>query len=556
MKKLLWVALLITCFAAPIGAATLNVPAQYPTIQAAVNAANSGDVVLVASGTYSDVVHQPGGDDTTRCAVIMKSGVTLRGSGPGSTIINADSLGRGIHCSNVTGVTIRDLKVIRAFAPVLGSAILVKDTSNVAIFNCEISNNFDGGIIYIKDCGGSISTTTIRDNLAKQGGGLSIEERCNVTVTRCTVQGNQAPSGGGVFVRAQSITRFDDCTVQGNFINTLSGSGGGMMFVSSTPTVTNCRILNNISDGSGGGVAVFDGSVVSITKSTIQGNRTDGDYGPGGGVYCDFSTLTMDDCLIARNVVEGGSSDGAGVFVFFGSDAFGTPVVLNQVTISANANNSGQAGGAGGVALFFSSPTISKSIISHNSPGKAMVCLDAGDNPVVSCSDLFSNQGGNAICGTDGGNNFSLDPLFCDLANNNFRLQMTSPCYPGQHPDGGSACGGQRIGGVDPGCNPADATDGDVIPAATRILGNDPNPFHPSTTISFELDRTANIRLGVFDVAGRQVRLLAEGALSAGRHRVRWDGKNEKGELAPSGVYFYRLQGSGLMETRRMVLTR
>ncbi len=552
MKKLLSLAMLLAICAAPIGAATINVPADYPTIQAGVNAANAGDVVLVAPGTYSDVVHQPGGGDTTRCAVIMKSGVTLRGSGPGATVINADSLGRGVHCSNITGVTIRDLTVRRAFAPVYGSAILVKDTSSVAIFNCEIADNYDGGIIYIKDCSGTISNTTIRNNLAKQGGGLSIEERCNPTVIRCTIEDNEAPSGGGVFVRAGSTPRFESCTIQGNLINALGSSGGGIQIVNSSPTIIDCKILDNISDGGGGGIGLFDSAIATITKTTIQGNRTVGDYGPGGGIFCaENSSLTMDDCLVARNSVEGESSDGAGMYFFFATD-----VHLNQVTISANANHSGQAGAAGGITVFFSSPTIEKSIISHNDPGSAMACIDAGDNPIVSCTDIFGNQGGNAICGTDAGHNFSLDPLFCDLANDNFRLQMTSPCYPGNHPDGGSACGRDRIGGVDPGCNPADAAEGETIPASSRILGNDPNPFHPATTISFELTRQTRVRLGIFDVAGRQIRLLADEPLPAGRHQVRWDGKTEDGQLAPSGVYFYRLDGGDLRQTRRMVLAR
>lgn len=86
---------------------------------------------------------------------------------------------------------------------------------------------------------------------------------------------------------------------------------------------------------------------------------------------------------------------------------------------------------------------------------------------------------------------------------------------------------------------------------------NEPNPFRPSTRISFVLERSsASVRLAVHDVRGALVRVLVEGDQEAGRHTVTWDGTDASGRAVGSGIYFYRLQDRHGSETRRMVLAR
>jgi hypothetical protein len=83
-----------------------------------------------------------------------------------------------------------------------------------------------------------------------------------------------------------------------------------------------------------------------------------------------------------------------------------------------------------------------------------------------------------------------------------------------------------------------------------------PNPFHAEATISFDLARSAEGVVAVFDVQGRKVRELHRGILPAGHHRVRWDGRNESGSPVASGSYFYRLESGDVRLTRRLVLAR
>ncbi len=85
---------------------------------------------------------------------------------------------------------------------------------------------------------------------------------------------------------------------------------------------------------------------------------------------------------------------------------------------------------------------------------------------------------------------------------------------------------------------------------------NFPNPFNPSTRISFGLDEASHVSLRVYDPAGRQVRTLVHEHRLPGNYNELWDGKNEKGKPVASGIYFYRLTAGERTKTKKMVLLR
>ena len=80
---------------------------------------------------------------------------------------------------------------------------------------------------------------------------------------------------------------------------------------------------------------------------------------------------------------------------------------------------------------------------------------------------------------------------------------------------------------------------------------NYPNPFNPTTSISFEMAETANAELAVYNMAGQKVATLVNGLVGAGSHEVTFDASN-----LSSGVYFYTLNSGNLVETRKMILTK
>lgn len=92
-----------------------------------------------------------------------------------------------------------------------------------------------------------------------------------------------------------------------------------------------------------------------------------------------------------------------------------------------------------------------------------------------------------------------------------------------------------RPSGADP--------DADLPPALTELKGNFPNPFNPSTTISFALSADGPVKLDIYDLAGRRIRqLLNESSMPAGQQAVVWDGRDEAGQPAATGVYLVSLR--------------
>ena len=95
-----------------------------------------------------------------------------------------------------------------------------------------------------------------------------------------------------------------------------------------------------------------------------------------------------------------------------------------------------------------------------------------------------------------------------------------------------------------------------TLPAETKLIGNYPNPFNPSTTIQFSLQENSNVSLEVYDILGRKVSTLTSGELPAGNHTILWNGTNDNGEAMASGVYFYRLSGENFNQTKKMILMK
>lgn len=85
---------------------------------------------------------------------------------------------------------------------------------------------------------------------------------------------------------------------------------------------------------------------------------------------------------------------------------------------------------------------------------------------------------------------------------------------------------------------------------------NFPNPFNPATRIRFTVHRPGSVRLVVFDLLGRPVRELFSGEVEAGYRVVEWDGRDDRGVVQSSGVYFYRFEAEGFTEVKRMIMMK
>jgi hypothetical protein len=96
----------------------------------------------------------------------------------------------------------------------------------------------------------------------------------------------------------------------------------------------------------------------------------------------------------------------------------------------------------------------------------------------------------------------------------------------------------------------------DVSDPRFTLHQNAPNPFNPTTRISFDLEDPDVVEMTVYDASGRRVTTLIQGTMSAGPHNVTWDGRDAAGSSVASGVYWYVLKTSRAQTSKKMVLLK
>jgi len=98
---------------------------------------------------------------------------------------------------------------------------------------------------------------------------------------------------------------------------------------------------------------------------------------------------------------------------------------------------------------------------------------------------------------------------------------------------------------------------GVVLPVdRTALNGNVPNPFNPTTAISFSLETSGHVILEIFNVKGEKVRTLINEHFEATSHSVVWNGKDDMGRITASGVYFYKMRTGSFTSTKKMLLIK
>lgn len=104
---------------------------------------------------------------------------------------------------------------------------------------------------------------------------------------------------------------------------------------------------------------------------------------------------------------------------------------------------------------------------------------------------------------------------------------------------------------------PMDVSDSRAnMPTDHFLSANYPNPFNPSTTIEYNLPTRSQVRVEILNMLGQTVRVLTDAPVSAGLHRVVWDGRTSYGTPVASGIYYYRIVAGDLINARKMILLK
>lgn len=281
---------MLLCLSGGVVAATINVPADFSTIQAAISASTSGDTIIVSPGTYyENVIFDPNDSKD----IILSSTNPNDPNVVQNTIIDGGGVGSAVTFSGsetpeckLTGFTITNGYVPVSYTYGGGGGIDGNQTA-ASISHCTITSNsaeFGGGLF---ECDGAISNCMITSNTAEvAGGGL---HACDGTITNCIITHNTAGSGAGVYGCHGMIT---NCTITGN--DSSSSNGGGLSWCNGS--ITSCTISDNTAAQFGGGMSLCRGS---ISNCLITGNTANG---CGGGL--DDCDATIMNCTITANTAD------------------------------------------------------------------------------------------------------------------------------------------------------------------------------------------------------------------------------------------------------------
>ncbi len=102
----------------------------------------------------------------------------------------------------------------------------------------------------------------------------------------------------------------------------------------------------------------------------------------------------------------------------------------------------------------------------------------------------------------------------------------------------------------------SDLDEGDILPDEMRLIGAYPNPFNPQTTIHYQLPAAGHLKIEVYDVLGRRVRTLLNGMQAAGEQRITWNGRDDSGNILPSGLYIARLNYGKTFHSIKLMLLK
>lgn len=483
---------------------TIHVPADAPTIQAGINAAENGDTVLVAPGTYNENIDFEGksitvtSDSSTGASaantIIMGSGgatVTFQSNEPPTAILNGFTV---THPSPGGPTT-------------AGSGISISGASPTITGNSIVYNAGYG--IWIS---GSSSSPAIRGNNISWNvvGVTPLDPSCNTE--ECLLSG-----GVGIGISDAGSVEISNNTIQGNNVASQAGSSGG------------------------GGIWAYGAAKLTIENNAIYGNSglvgaNDQLYGVGGIQVVGIEDLAIIQNLIYANVVAGPYA--AGIEVLkpdLTSDLpTGTLTVINN-TVVGNQSGVGAAAEQLVVGEYPAQSTIENNIFESTNYGPAVACV-SGSNPGFSYNDVIGGSSSFTSCG--GFNNISADPQFVAPAVGNFHLTAASPVIAAGNttaPDlpATDFDGFPRIvnGTIDLG-----VYEYQPITANSPVLTSSANPSYVGQTVTFTV--TLNISsakspvtgtiifrdgaavLGTVNVSTAGVAALSSSTLSVGTHSI------------------------------------
>ena len=383
----------------------------YATVQAAVDAASTGDEIRVAAGAYTGVQNVPSLNTATFTATqmvaIIKS-VTIQGgyttsdwdtSDPtvNQTTLDAQGQGRVLYVTEDIAFTIEGLRITGGDAGGLGGTSWGSDAgggvyvyaATVTIANCNVysnsahtgdwGNGYGGGLYLASSSHATLQGNTVSGNTASTfghgyGGGLHLDQSHHATLKGNIISSNTGTTsangrGGGLYLDGS-----DNATLDGNTISDNIGSqganyyGGGLYLGWSDHAILTGNTIKGNTAGAawswGGGLYLASSNHATLTENTIEGNTASIYQGWGGGLYLDWGS----DITLSRNVVISNAGTSNPSFSSWGGGVYirrGGPFTLtNNVIVGNNVTTAGS-----GLYVEASDPHLLHTTIARNTGG-------------------------------------------------------------------------------------------------------------------------------------------------------------------------------------------
>ncbi len=452
MRSLIYLisVLIIFLWFGKASATIINVPADFSTIQMAIDSSLDADTVLVQPGTYVENLNLTG-HNIVFGSLFLTTGDTGYIS---QTVIDGDSSGTAVvfgdwqdSSTAIVGFTITNGLGAGTFPDFEGGGITCQYQAKPRICWNIITGNSafaGGGISCRQHADAVIKNNTIGGNSATAGGGIYSYDNNAIIVDNTINENSAIDDGGGILSRSRGNH------ISGNNINGNSSHYGGGIFCYGNPSSIDSNIISNNFASYGGGIFCSWFSQPSITNNIINGNNT---TSGGGGIACSHGSP-----IVMNNVIKENSSVwGGGINCSYSSN----PIISYNIISENSAADNG-----GGIYCDDSNPSATNNTLYLNyasGNGGGIYCEEVYFNSLNnifwadsagSGNEIYINSGSPSFnyCNIQGGwpgeGNIDCDPRFCNPDSDDFYLDGNSCCV-------GAGQNGEIIGAKEIGCWPA-----------------------------------------------------------------------------------------------------
>ena len=346
---------------------------------------------------------------------------------------------------------------------------------------------------------------------------------------------------GGAF-----ITWFDNRAGNYDIYTQRIATGGAVQWTTNgvaTCTMATDQLKPDICSDGAGGVIITWYDYRSTTDYNIYAQR----QGPSGAIVWVVDGVVMNNNVAYAQIDPKIVSDGMGGAIISWTD-YRTGTTADIYAQRVNSTGAVQWTATGVIICTSADDQIKSQLVSDGNNGAYITWEDhrnAGNSDIYA-QRIASNAAinwaatGYAIC-TAG--NDQLSPMI--VSNGNLGAIVVWQDYRSGNNFDVYETGFNTSGFV------AIENSGSIIPDEYSLSQNYPNPFNPATVIDYQLPKTSNVKLSIFDALGQKVEILVNESQNAGNHKIEWNALN-----FPSGVYFYKIEAGTFVSNKKMILVK